>query len=127
MAGFTDILGTLIQSGLSQSSGKRLSNAFGSGGGGALNDIVNGIGEMLSGGKQSQAGGLGGMLGDVMENLGDNKAALGGLGALGGALLGGGSSSAKGARGGGALAMLASLALSALKNAGQPPAQAPSE
>jgi uncharacterized membrane protein YebE (DUF533 family) len=121
MAGFTDILGTLIQDGLSQSSKKRLSNAFGAGGGGSLNDIVSGIGEMLSTGGKSQAGSLGGMLGDVMESLGSKKAALGGLGALGGALLGGGSSSAKGAIGGGALAMLASLAFSALKSAGQSP------
>lgn len=67
------------------------------------------------------------MLGEVMESLGSNKAALGGLGALGGALLGGGKSSAKGAIGGGALAMLASLALSALKSGGQPAAQIPKE
>lgn len=127
MAGFTDILGTLIQDGLSQSSRKRLGNAMGAGGGGSLNDIISGIGEMLGGGGKSQAGGLGGMLGGVMDTLGSNKAALGGLGALGGALLGGGKRSAKGAIGGGALAMLASLAMSALKNAGQPAAQVPKE
>lgn len=127
MAGFTDILGTLIQGGLSQSGRKRLGNVFGEEGGGSLNDIVSGIGEMLSGGGQPQTGGLGGMLGEVMENLGNNKAALGGLGALGGALLGGGKSSAKGAIGGGALAMLASLALSALENSGQQPSQVPKE
>jgi uncharacterized membrane protein YebE (DUF533 family) len=127
MAGFTDILGTLIQDGLAQSSRKRLDNAMGAGGGGSLNDIINGIGEMLGGGGKSQADGLGGMLGEVMETLGSNKVALGGLGALGGALLGGGKRSAKGAIGGGALAMLASLAMSALKSAGQPAAQVPKE
>jgi uncharacterized membrane protein YebE (DUF533 family) len=74
---------------------------------------------------QAGAGGLGGMLGDVLGSLGNNKAALGGLGALAGALLGGGKSSARGAVGGGGLAMLASLAFSALKKAGQAPAQAP--
>lgn len=127
MAGFTDILGTLIQDGLSQSSRKRIGNAMGAGGGGSLGDIINGLGEMLGGRGKSPAGGLGGMLGEVMESLGSNKAALGGLGALGGALLGGGKSSAKGAIGGGALAMLASLALSALKSGGQPAAQVPKE
>lgn len=126
MAGFADILGALVQSGMSQSSTKRLTNAFGAGGAGSLSDIVGGLAKMVGGaGGQSQAGGLGGMLGDVLGNLSNNKAALGGLGALGGALLGGGKSSAKGAIGGGALAMLASLAFSALKSAGQAPAQPP--
>lgn len=125
MAGFSDILGALLQGGMSKSSTKRLTNAFGAGGGGSLNDIVGGLGKMLGGGGQSQSGGLGGMLGEVLGSLGNNKGALGGLGALGGALLGGGSGSAKGAIGGGALAMLASLAFSALKNSGQTPAQTP--
>lgn len=102
-----------------------MTNAFGAGGGGSLNDIVGSLGKMLGGGGQSQAGGLGGMLGDVMGSLANNRTALGGLGALGGALLGGGSSSAKGAIGGGALAMLASVAFSALKKAGQEPAEKP--
>lgn len=122
MAGFTDILGSLMQGGMAKSSTNRMTNAFGAGGGGSLNDIVGSLGKMLGGGaNQSQAGGLGGMLGNVMGGLANNKAALGGLGALGGALLGGGSGSAKGAIGGGALAMLASVAFSALKNAGQQP------
>ncbi|MBW2659478.1 MAG: DUF533 domain-containing protein, partial [Deltaproteobacteria bacterium] len=71
------------------------------------------------------SGGLGGMLGEVLSGLGNNKAALGGLGALAGALLGGGGSSARGAVGGGGLAMLASLAFSALKKAGQAPSRPP--
>ncbi len=126
MAGFTDILGALVQQGMSKpSTSGRLTNAFGAGGGGSLDDIVSGLGKMLSGGGQSQAGGLGGMLGDVLGNLSNNKKALGGLGALGGALLGGGGSSAKGAIGGGVLAMLASMAFSALKNTGQAQEQPP--
>ena len=125
MAGFADILGALVQSGMSQSSTKRITNAFGARGSGSLGDIVGGLAKMVGGGGQAQAGGLGGMLGDVLGNLGNSKAALGGLGALGGALLGGGKSSAKGAIGGGALAMLASLAFSALKSAGQAPSQPP--
>jgi uncharacterized membrane protein YebE (DUF533 family) len=126
MAGFADILGALVQGGTSKSSNKRLTNAFGAGGGGSLEGIVGSLGKMLGGGGgQSQSGGLGGMFGEVLGSLGNNKAALGGLGALGGALLGGGSKSAKGAIGGGVLAMLASLAMSALKKSGQEPARAP--
>jgi uncharacterized membrane protein YebE (DUF533 family) len=71
-------------------------------------------------------GSLGGVIGDVLGSLGGNKnAALGGLGALAGAVLGGGGRSARGAVGGGGLAMLASLAFSALKKIGQAPKRAP--
>ncbi len=125
MAGFTDILGSLIQGGMSQSSTRRATHAFGAAGGSSLNDIVGGLGKMLSGG-QSQTGELGGIFGKVLGNIGNNPGALGGLGALGGALLGGGRASAKGAIGGGALAMIASLAFSALKNSGQKPTEVPS-
>ncbi len=131
MAGFMDILGTMMQQGMSQSSGSRMTDALGGGkSGGSLNDIIGSLSQMMGGGgsgkaAQAGAGGLGGMLGDVLGSLGNNKAALGGLGALAGALLGGGKSSARGAVGGGGLAMLAPLAFSALKKAGQAPAQAP--
>jgi len=47
---------------------------------------------------------------------GTSRGQLGGLGALVGAILGGGGSSAKGAVGGSAMALLGTLALSALKN-----------
>lgn len=124
MAGFTDLLGSLLQSGMAKSSTNRMTNAFGAGGGGSLNEIVGSLGKMLGGG-HSSAGGPGGMLGSVMGGLANNRAALGGLGALGGALLGGGSSSAKGAIGGGVLAMLASVAFSALKKSGQEPSEKP--
>ncbi|HHD63081.1 MAG TPA: tellurite resistance TerB family protein [Desulfobulbaceae bacterium] len=126
-----DILGTMVQQGMSQSSGNRMANAFGAGGsGGSLGDIVGSLGQMLGGqqsGQMGQAGvgGLGGVIGEVLGSLGNNKAALGGLGALAGALLGGGKSSARGAIGGGGLAMLASLALSALQKAGQTPHNTP--
>ena len=132
MAGFMDILGTIVQQGMSQSSGARMSNALGAGkSGGSLNDLLGGLSNMLDGGTsgrqpaQTGAAGLGGVLGDVLGSLGNNKAAIGGLGALAGALLGGGKSSARGAVGGGGLAMLASLAFSALKKAGQAPKQPP--
>jgi len=131
MAGFMDILGTMMQQGMSQSSGSRMTDALGGGkSGGSLNDIMGSLSQMMGGGGSGQAtkagaGGLGGMLGDVLGSLGNNKAALGGLGALAGALLGGGKSASRGAVGGGGLAMLASLAFSALKKAGQAPAQPP--
>ena len=131
MAGFMDILGTMMQQGMSQSSNSRMSDALGAGGsGGSLNDLMGSIGQMMGGSQPKQparagAGGLGGILGDVLGSLGNNKAALGGLGALAGALLGGGRSATRGAVGGGGLAMLASLAFSALKKAGQAPSQAP--
>lgn len=151
MAGFADILGSLVQNSLSGSSGSRITNAFG-GTSGGLGDLMGGLGQMmggqgaaggqgidlgdmlgsvlggLGGGQGTQAGGLGnlgGLLGEVASNFTGNKAALSGLGALGGALLGGGGRAAKGAVGGGVLAVLASLAMSALKKSGQQPAQTP--
>ncbi len=133
MAGFMDILGTLVKQGMSQSSGSRVSNAFGAGQGGSLNDIIGGLGKMMGGmqsGDSSSAGagglgGLGGVIGEVLGGLGNKNAALGGLGALAGAVLGGGGRSARGAIGGGGLAMLASLAFAALKKIGQAPHNPP--
>jgi uncharacterized membrane protein YebE (DUF533 family) len=133
MAGFMDILGTMVQQGMAQSGGSRVSNAFGAGEGGSLNDIIGSLGKMMggmqSGGTSSAGAGglgnLGGVIGEVLGGLGNNKTALGGLGALAGAVLGGGGRSARGAIGGGGLAMLASLAFSALKKIGQAPQRPP--
>lgn len=131
MAGFMDILGTMMQQGMSQSSTSRMSKGLGAGAGGSLDDLMGSLTQMMGGSSQADGpaqaggGGLGDILGDVLGSLGNNKAALGGLGALAGALLGGGKSSARGAVGGGGLAMLASLAMSALKKSGQAPARAP--
>ncbi len=135
MAGFMDILGSMMQQGMSQSTGTRMANALGAGGsGGSLTDILGGLAGALGGGQQTgtapQAGlgglgNLGGVVGEVLGSLGNNKAALGGLGALAGALLGGGRGSARGAIGGGGLAVLASLAISALRKAGQTPQSMP--
>ena len=129
MAGFMDILGTMVQQGMSQSAGSRISNALGGNrSGGGLEDILGGLSSMLGGNSQSgqgsSASALPGILGDVMGSLGgikNNKMAIGGLGALAGALLSGKGSATRGAIGGGGLAMLASLAFSAMKNAGQAP------
>ncbi len=121
MAGFMDMLGSMMQQGMAKSGGTRMSNALG--GRGGLEDLLGGLGQMMGGTRTGQApasASSGGMLGDVLGQLASNKAALGGLGALAGALLGGGSSAGRGAIGGGGLAMLASLAFSSMKKAGQP-------
>jgi uncharacterized membrane protein YebE (DUF533 family) len=121
MAGFMDMLGSMMQQGMAKSGGTRMSNALG--GRGGIEELLGGLGQMMGGSQSSQApaaSGAGGMLGDVLGQLANNKAAIGGLGALAGALLGGGGGAARGAIGGGGLAMLASLALSSMKKAGQP-------
>jgi uncharacterized membrane protein YebE (DUF533 family) len=125
---FSDILGTLMQSGASGTATRRMQNALGAGGrtsGGSLAGLLGGggggIGDALSGLLGgSKGGGIGGMLqgvlGDAGKALGGgNKLALGGLGALAGSLLGGGGGSVKGAVGGGVMAMLGALAYSAFK------------
>jgi len=94
--GIGDILGSVLGGG--QSSGGQSSGAQSSGG---FGDILGNLGDMLG-----SSSGVGGM----------SKGQLGGLGALVGAILGGGDGSAKGAIGGSAMAILGTLALSALKN-----------
>jgi uncharacterized membrane protein YebE (DUF533 family) len=160
-----DLLGSVVQSGMSNSTNARLKNSFGGGGmleslggllggagGGAAQGagggLLGGLGGMLGGagsgaaqgagggllggmlgggaGGRSQAGGaLGGGLADILQQAGQavggtNNLALGGLGALAGALLGGGKRSMGGALGGGLMAMLGVMAFQALRNrAGQ--------
>ncbi|WP_054032120.1 tellurite resistance TerB family protein [Desulfatitalea tepidiphila] len=134
--GIGDLLGALMQSGMAPSSHQRLKNAMG-GGGGLLDSLGGmlggkaggggGLGDLLSGaigGGGGGGGGLGGMLGDVLNQAGKaaggkNNLALGGLGALAGALLGGGGKSMKGALGGGVMALLGAMAFKALKGSGQ--------
>ena len=82
---------------------------------------------MLAGGG---GGAIGGMLGSVLEDAGravggKRNLAVGGIGALAGALLGGGGSSMKGALGGGVMGLLGAMAYSALTKGGQPPAEVP--
>ena len=127
MANFTDLLGGLLQGGLSPSSIGRTASALGGKQGtGGLSDLLGGLGQMMGGGSSSQANsGLGGLLGGILGTLSNNRSAAGSLGALAGAILGGGRGSTLGAIGGGGLAMLASIAFSALKKAGQQPAQTP--
>ncbi len=92
-----DLLGQLMGSGMAPSSNDRMQNAVGN----------KGLGGLLGGlaGKAQEA--FGTVRGEVANN---NPLAIGGLGALAGAVLGG----RGGALGGGALALLGSLAYSAL-------------
>jgi uncharacterized membrane protein YebE (DUF533 family) len=127
---FSDILDTLMQSGMSGSTTSRMQHAMRAGGrssGGSLEGLLggdSGMGDVLSGltggAKGSGIGGmLQGVLGDAGKALGGgNKLALGGLGALAGSVLGGGGGSVKGAIGGGVMAMLGALAYSAFKGTG---------
>lgn len=133
----SDLLGAVMQSGLSASTDQRLRQALG-GGQGAGNPLES-LAGMLGGGGQGQGSGwggaqapragsgggsLGGLLGSVLQNAaqatgGNRNLALGGLGALAGALLGGGGKSIKGALGGGVMALLGAMAFQALQGSGR--------
>jgi uncharacterized membrane protein YebE (DUF533 family) len=126
------LLGSLLQQGAAPAAQDRLQTAVqrgtggpldhaGGGGGGGLSEMLGGLFNQGAGGR-----GFGEMLGSVTdlakraaqapveETKANNPAALGGLGAIAGALLGGG----RGAVGGGVLAVLGSLAYAALQNQG---------
>lgn len=128
MAGIADVLGSLLQGGMTSTGGGRVGSALGTQGlgqaGGLLEQILGG-----KGGSKSGAGMLGDILGAATSMLGSgaaaagrNPAAAGGLGALAGALLGGGSGAGKG----GAMALLAGLAFQAFKTMNREPAGASS-
>ena len=139
----SDLLGAMTQSGMSPSSGDRMKNALGGGGGGSLLESLSGMlgGQSQQGGGLgsiltqalgggSGSGGLGGILGNVLNDAGTavggkQNLALGGLGALAGALLGGGGKSVGGALGGGVMALLGTMAYQALKGAGSQQPEVP--
>lgn len=138
----TKLLGSMVESRAAPSAANRLNAAMRKGtGAGPLDQLLSQLG-----GASAQSGGLGGLLGNLLggrtgggqggmsDTLGgladmarramssprqeferNNPAAVGGLGALAGALLGGG----RGAIGGGLMAVLGSLAYSALQGQGQ--------
>ncbi len=119
---FGNILGQLMNGGLGGQTQSRVETSarnLGAGGGG-----VEGILAQLQGALGGAGGGAGGALGGFANKAKDfmtkeqvggmSGAQLGGIGAVAGALLGGG---VGGAARGGALAMLGTLALSALKQA----------
>ncbi|MDX6748647.1 tellurite resistance TerB family protein [Geminicoccaceae bacterium 1502E] len=119
------LLGAMMEARSGSSAGSRLDKAAGSGG---LGDAAAALGRMFGGGQQASgsAGGLGGALGSLAgmarSALDDpkgqlqagNPVATGGLGALAGGLLGG----RGGALGGGLLAVLGTIAYSAMQKAG---------
>lgn len=130
MVDFKSVLGTLLESGLAPSASQRLGNAANTQQGGGLAGMLGGAGgglaSMLGGGQGGSDIGamLGGLLGNAQgavegtkrEVQAGNPMAVGGLGALAGALLGGvRGSPAKGAIGGAALAVLGQIAMSALQ------------
>jgi uncharacterized membrane protein YebE (DUF533 family) len=135
MFDFKNLVGMVMESGASRSGMDRMKHALGDQGLGGQNGLLGGLlggsqggGGLLSaltGGGQS-SGGLGGLASMAKDFLGGggrtggSGMAVGGLGALAGALLGGGGGAAKGAIGGGVMALLGSLAVSAIKNMNRP-------
>lgn len=115
----SNLLGAVLQSGMAPSSRKRLQNALG--------DNKESLFESLG---RGGSGGVAGILGEVLNQAGkaaggQQNLALGGLGALAGALLGGGRRSAGGALGGGAMALLGAMAFKALQGTRQSTGQVP--
>jgi uncharacterized membrane protein YebE (DUF533 family) len=129
----------MMQSGMSPSANDRMKNALGggSGAGGLLEGLSGmlggqqggGLGDLLTG-MLGGGGGADGILGNVLKEAGraaggNQNLALGGLGALAGAILGGGGKSMGGAMGGGVMALLAAMAFQALKGSGAQQPQVP--
>jgi uncharacterized membrane protein YebE (DUF533 family) len=128
-----DLLGTVLQSGVSDSTTSRIENSLG--GGGILGQLGGLLGGATGGSSQGSTGGIGsvlgtGSIGGALGNLlneagkmvgGNQNLALGGLGALAGALMGGRKGlggALRGGIGGGAMAMLGIMAYQALKKSG---------
>src|SRR5690606_32620453 len=115
---FVKMLGSVLEQGVTPSTGRRLDNAVNRPGGLDVGELLGAL----------RGGDVAGQIGELLGNLGNmgqsalrsgpegatNPMVTGGLGALAGALLGGGSGSVKGAMGGTALAVLGGLAMKAL-------------
>lgn len=136
-----NILGQILQQGMGQQGRSRLDHAVGAGG---IGDVLGGLlGGLLGGRAAGGGGGMGGGLGDLLGGvlgggrgssaaggmgeilggaLGGGRATSGGGGGLGdllGGLLGGGATGSAGTRSGGGnagMAILATIAMAALKN-----------
>ncbi|THF61793.1 tellurite resistance TerB family protein [Pseudothauera nasutitermitis] len=137
---FGNLIGQILQQGMAGQSRERLQHSMGAQGLGAMPGLADvlgavlqgqgggraggGLGDVLGGmlGKPSAAragGGLGDLLGSVLGGAAGQGAAKGGLGDLLGGMLGGGQNAQRGggnALGGAGMAILASLAMAALKN-----------
>jgi uncharacterized membrane protein YebE (DUF533 family) len=128
-----DLLGEFMQVGTSGSASRRMQHAMGSEGLGAQGNPLSQLFAGLSGsgaatGGGSSFGGLAEMaksfLGRTTQEVkGGNPLAIGGIGALAGMLFG----AARGAVGGGALALLGTLAMNALKSSGEGTANDPEQ
>jgi uncharacterized membrane protein YebE (DUF533 family) len=119
MANFNDLIGAFLQNAAAPSSQNRM---------GVVLENLQKAGFGRTGAPGEAVGMAGGLLGGVLDAMqkglagaARNPAQAGGLGAILGGLLGGGGDFVKGALGGGALAMLASVAMKALMGAGQTP------
>jgi uncharacterized membrane protein YebE (DUF533 family) len=127
MLNMQDLVGTLMQGVLAGSSQGRIEHALGGRGlsrpGGVFEQVLGGT---ISGtGTSGFLSGLAEMAKSMFSSAGQgvrsgNPLAIGGLGALAGAVLGGSGSTAKGTLGGGAMALLGSLALEALRGLRRP-------
>ena len=107
MPDFGGLIGSFLQSAMAPSGNQRMGSALeGLQRGGSQASGAGGGADLLNSLRDAVQGGLG--------KAAQNPAAAGGMGAILGSLLGGGSDSIKGALGGGALAMLASVALKSL-------------
>jgi uncharacterized membrane protein YebE (DUF533 family) len=136
MFNMSDLLDAFTQSGMTKSTDQRMRNALSAGGkapdsllsglfGGASGGLGDALSKMFGGGS-----GIGTTLGNVLEDAGravggKRNLAVGGIGALAGALFGGGGRSMGGALGGGVMALLGAMAFSALKKGGQSATQVP--
>lgn len=120
-----DLLGALMNSGMSRSGGQRIEHSMGGGTGGA-GDI---LGQILGrgGGSAAGSGGLMDALGKMAGSVGQGGSRAGGgvgsaggglLESLAGAMFGGGRGSTRSGAGAGGMAVLGSLALAALRNMG---------
>jgi uncharacterized membrane protein YebE (DUF533 family) len=131
-----DLLGALMNSGMSRSGGQRIEHSIGSGGMGAPGGI---LGQVLGAGSTAGSGGLMDMLGKVAGSLaqgdfrttspaGMGRAGSGGglLESLAGAMFGGGGGSTRSPAGAGGMAVLGGLALEALRRMGSASAVAQS-
>ena len=123
MIDFKSVLGSLLESGLTPSASQRMGTALGPQGGG-LASILEGLAGRTSQGGSQVGSVLNDLLNSAKQAAGDtrtqvqsgNPMAVGGVGALAGAILGGlRGSPARGAVGGAALAVLGQLAMQALQ------------
>jgi hypothetical protein len=132
MANSSDLLGAMLRRGMTDSSKRRIEHSLsekGIGGTGGILEQEFGVTParepVAAASKQESAASnpLGNLVNIAKSMLGEGQQgktlALGGLGALAGALLGGGGKALRGALGGGALTLLGSIALQAMRGASQ--------